>query len=1129
MTVRSRPLLVGLFGLLLASLLAAWLLVDVDSLKASLLSQVEEQIGRKLEVGQVRFSIFPRIRLDLTDVVIRDVDPARVFFKAKQIHLILRSTPLIHFRLVIKRLYLDQPILEVRRNAAGRWNVAQAASESGADEGMAGANPVAVLFAIQETTVLNGEVAVYDELRPQDPRRLLVRVNEAKVWKAAKEAMPSVTVTAEIPAPQGQASLSLKGQFTKGQAAGTARALTSLPEYAGLQFQGEVDLLGLDLRQMAEFFSPRPIPEQVRGLAGLHGEVTFLPGLNGYDLLLKNFRAEAGPLALAGQASVSGVMAEQPTFSLTVASSPVSLDALLAHFPVQWLDARILPMLTDYQVQGKVQAVNATVTGAVLPETPTTVIGEFRLSEGHAIVGPDKVPVERVMAKVAVAPDRVDISEVSGTYGPLAVDGGSAAITFPEGNPWLEMDVPGTLTARDLAGVLPSYVDAPAVTTFLAGLTEIRGEARLLLKLGGPLSGQGRLTFRNGEIVGQALAFRSNVFPEPIEDLAGLVRFTPRAVEFSAVRGLVGRNLFSLNGAIDFEQAPAYRAFTVETKADAQFLVQLLTRQGQPSGYIRGPVRGSVVLAGLLASPSIRASLDLSEANIEAPGWFQKASGVSATADLEATVPRRGGLRVAQLTVQAPPLVVAGKGLLQFEPKFKIDASVALRPSVLAGMPKGLALGGLTAGSLEISLDLKGQGPDWKVWQYGGWIAVTDGQFETAALETPLRGIFLRAHIVPQGADLKRLSFRMRDSDVQLMGTIRQWPKKPVMEFTAESAQFDLDLVIPKGARAPIRDVMEDLAATGRLKATLAIQRGLYKHVTLRGLSGTLSIGAGSVSLESLKGQAGDGTLEIALICRLPKGKPASLSMSYRMQGVPVRTVLDLLDDQDRVIDGALFSAGTVRGSGADPHGVMHSLQGHLTIDMRQGHIQRGTVLPKILSLLNVPALLQGKVNLSKDGFPYDKGTATIDIKDGVATVRDLFIDSPIMKVSAAGELNLVTQEVDLVQAVSPLGSYSNLIDSIPLFGRLFAGERQGLLTAMFEVKGPLKDPTVTYLPIRSVASGLTGLASLAVDVLKNAASLPKELIAPKPAPPSGGEDSGQKLPPLVPPPETAPVPVPAP
>jgi hypothetical protein len=94
------------------------------------------------------------------------------------------------------------------------------------------------------------------------------------------------------------------------------------------------------------------------------------------------------------------------------------------------------------------------------------------------------------------------------------------------------------------------------------------------------------------------------------------------------------------------------------------------------------------------------------------------------------------------------------------------------------------------------------------------------------------------------------------------------------------------------------------------------------------------------------------------------------------------------------------------------------------------------------------------------------------------------------------------------VVVVSPFGSYSQLLKSIPLFGKLFKGEREG--TAIFEVKGTLQSPEVTYLPLRSFAKGITGLAQLAFDMLRNTIMLPKEIISPSDEPSSDGLRGGK-------------------
>src|SRR6185295_11967746 len=94
------------------------------------------------------------------------------------------------------------------------------------------------------------------------------------------------------------------------------------------------------------------------------------------------------------------------------------------------------------------------------------------------------------------------------------------------------------------------------------------------------------------------------------------------------------------------------------------------------------------------------------------------------------------------------------------------------------------------------------------------------------------------------------------------------------------------------------------------------------------------------------------------------------------------------------------------------------------------------------------------------------------------------------------------------VLIASPLGPYAQALKGIPLFGKLFAGERRGIDTAIFEVKGPLNDPRLNYLPFRSLTTGLTGLAQLAFDMLKNVVLLPKALI-----PSSDAGDTSQEPP----------------
>ncbi len=177
---------------------------------------------------------------------------------------------------------------------------------------------------------------------------------------------------------------------------------------------------------------------------------------------------------------------------------------------------------------------------------------------------------------------------------------------------------------------------------------------------------------------------------------------------------------------------------------------------------------------------------------------------------------------------------------------------------------------------------------------------------------------------------------------------------------------------------------------------------------------------------------------------------------------------------------------------------------------IEDGRIQRGTIVPKILALMNLPTVLQGKVDLRKKGYPYDRQSATIDIDQGVMTSTNIVMDGPILKITAAGNYDLVKGDVNLVAAVSPFGSYSDLLKKIPLFGLLLDGEREAIDTALFEIKGSVHNPDVQYLPLQSFKAGLTGLAKLAFNVLRNTITLPAKLLTPK-EPTGQSDESGSQ------------------
>ncbi len=104
-------------------------LTGEDYLEDFVLEQLEENLGRKIDVHRVKFVLFPRIRVELADVRIHDPESEQIVLTAKRVDLVLRLLPLLKKQVVGKRLLIEEPTLTLRRNERGlgmSWTVCTA-------------------------------------------------------------------------------------------------------------------------------------------------------------------------------------------------------------------------------------------------------------------------------------------------------------------------------------------------------------------------------------------------------------------------------------------------------------------------------------------------------------------------------------------------------------------------------------------------------------------------------------------------------------------------------------------------------------------------------------------------------------------------------------------------------------------------------------------------------------------------------------------------------------------------------------------------------------------------------------------------------------------------------------------
>jgi hypothetical protein len=1099
--VRTRVVVALIVTLLIgvgAFLMFSTYLTGDDYVKDFFLQQLEQSIGRKIDVHRIKLVLFPRIRLELTQVAIHDRNSEDVVLSAKKLDLILRFLPLLRKQVVGKRLLIEEPTLTLRRDRTGHWNLFdQVAHGKGADQDAI--QTINRIFHIREATLVNGKLIIIDDAGPDGTRSMTFESVEASLVVKAEQGRAELRVSSGHAGDKGRSSIFLAGTISAAQ-----RQTLAIDDSSGspitLQFDGTLEAVDLNLREAAGFFGPRPLPEQLQGLVNVRSHVRAVPGVAGYDVVLSNLSANLEQLSLTGQASLSGLLTPQPTFAVTVVAPPIQMSRLLKTVPAEWIHPQLPVVMKDREIDGIVEVVAATVTGSSVEGTQLSLTGEFRIRQGQALIGQSRVPAKDLAAVVSVEAGRLRISNLSGLYGTIHMNQSKALVSFLDKGPWLEMDIVGTMTAADLLQFLAKTVKSAQLSRVLADSREVVGDAAPTFRMVGLLNQTDGVTFAGGEITIQHVSLINPLLPERLTALQGRFVLSEGGIMFDQVTGHLGDLDLQISGGITGGSSSAFQDFLIRGRGDADHMAKLLPSHAIPAGTFDGLVNGAVVLTGPTLSPHLRGEVVLNESKVTLPGLIEKPIGAEATVEFEGMIPEKSGVLLDKIELIVPPIRLPVKGKIQLGERFSIDAALSTGTLSLSRVPEWIAKGGFEAGNIELSLDMKGKGLDWKAWKTTGWLALTNGLMHAKGTEGPIQDLYLRVQFVK--------------NDVE---TIRNVVSKPMITAKIESNQMDLDLLIPKGLRSPIRDLLETLADTSKVHATASIARGHYKHLKFGSLSARITIQDGVLDLDRMSGQSTDGEVAGRIVVQLPPKQPAEAELSVRATGLLVEDVLKFFGPKAGTFTGEARLTGTVRGHGKNPHGLYPTLNGKMDVLLENGRVFKSQerAVWKIISILNLPAVLQGKVDLEKEGLPYNKITATVFARNGLLETENMILDSPIVKITAAGHYDLPTDQIDMVWAVSPFGSYSQFLKTIPLFGRLFAGDRKGIATALFSVKGSIQDPEVTYLPMKSFATGMTGLAQLAFDILKNTVMLPVDLMTP------GGDNDTVK--------DTVPVPEPAP
>jgi uncharacterized protein involved in outer membrane biogenesis len=122
---RTGLILAGITGtLLIASVFVVPVLLNADRYRPQVISYLEEGTGKKVEIGRVTVSFFPKLTIHVDDLGVKSppLFPSSYILKVARIDAHIDPWALLHRQIVIRSLVLERPVINLVSDPDGPWN-----------------------------------------------------------------------------------------------------------------------------------------------------------------------------------------------------------------------------------------------------------------------------------------------------------------------------------------------------------------------------------------------------------------------------------------------------------------------------------------------------------------------------------------------------------------------------------------------------------------------------------------------------------------------------------------------------------------------------------------------------------------------------------------------------------------------------------------------------------------------------------------------------------------------------------------------------------------------------------------------------------------------------------------------
>jgi len=487
---KAKIILAVALAAVLATVAAAWLLLDANRFRGQLQAKLEQHLHRKVVLGDMRLGLLP-IRLTVEKLEIAEDERFKSkspFTQTQKLDVRVALSGLIGGNVHIDSIELDQPQVELIRNKDGVWNFSSLAgpetapapgsTEAGKPEQARGKSTL----SLKRLTISGGSIAITDDFRKK-PRAVYGPIDISLL--DYKPGQPfAFEVSARLPGAGSQA-IHLKGNGGPLPESGPA----SLPLKATVSFN-DVELAGLrqflDVSTAEGSVSGETQIESQSGKLSANGKLD-LKGAKvekldiGYPIAFNyaiSSDLEKGLVQITSATLKLGPTPVSLTGTVNTNPNPVEVDLRLKAGEAAITEiARLasafgIAFSRDTSVEGRVSG-DIRARGAIdrLALDGSIAARDLKIS-GKTV--PQPVQIRAI--DIAMTPTEIQSNEFQATSGQSTVMGRFSVKQYSSKTPWMDL-------ALKAPGASLPEMQAIAKAYGVTGLDQLSGDGKLSFDL----------------------------------------------------------------------------------------------------------------------------------------------------------------------------------------------------------------------------------------------------------------------------------------------------------------------------------------------------------------------------------------------------------------------------------------------------------------------------------------------------------------------------------------------------------------------------------------------------------------------------------------------------------------------